>query len=121
METLDVIFDKYDTDKNSSFHNYTRQYEALLNNFRGKPIKYLEIGVFNGGSVKAMREVFKNGECILGLDINENELQRTAGVSLTIYQPENLASLIKSRRAKQDNKSVIEQFKKARQSAVATH
>jgi hypothetical protein len=55
----------------------------------------------------------------LGLDINENELQRTAGVSLTIYQPENLASLIKSRRAKQDNKDVIAQFKKARQSAVA--
>jgi len=57
----------------------------------------------------------------LGLDINENELQRTAGVSLTIYQPENLASLIKSRRAKQDNKSVIAQFKKARQSAVAVN
>jgi len=51
----------------------------------------------------------------LGLDVNENKLQRTAGVSLTIYQPENLANLIKSRRAKQDNKSVIEQFKKARQ------
>jgi len=57
----------------------------------------------------------------LGLNINENELQRTAGVSLTIYQPENLANLIKSRRAKQDNKDVIAQFKKARQSAVATH
>lgn len=55
----------------------------------------------------------------LGLDINESELQRTAGVSLTIYQPKNLASLIKSRRAKQDNKAVIAQFKKARQSAVA--
>jgi hypothetical protein len=55
----------------------------------------------------------------LGLNINENELQRTAGVSLTIYQPENLASLIKSRRTKQDNKAVIAQFKKARQSAVA--
>ena len=55
----------------------------------------------------------------LGLNINENELQRTAGVSLTIYQPENLASLIKSRRVKQDNKAVIAQFKKARQSAVA--
>ena len=55
----------------------------------------------------------------LGLNINENELQRTAGVSLTIYQPENLASMIKSRRAKQDNKAVIAQFKKARQSAVA--
>jgi hypothetical protein len=55
----------------------------------------------------------------LDLNINESELQRTAGVSLTIYQPENLASLIKSRRAKQDNKAVIAQFKKARQSAVA--
>jgi hypothetical protein len=55
----------------------------------------------------------------LGLNINENELQKTVGVSLTIYQPENLASLIKSRRIKQDNKSVIAQFKKARQSAVA--
>jgi len=55
----------------------------------------------------------------VGLDINENELQRTAGVSLTIYQPENLASLIKSRRTKQDNKAMIAQFKKARQSAVA--
>jgi len=57
----------------------------------------------------------------LGLDVNENELQRTAGVSLTIYQPENLASLIKSRRIKQDNKAVIAQFRKARQSAVAVN
>ena len=51
----------------------------------------------------------------LGLDVNENELQRTAGVSLTIYQPENLASLIKSRRTKQDNKDIIAQFRKAKQ------
>jgi len=57
----------------------------------------------------------------LGLDVNENELQRTAGVSLTIYQPENLANLIKSRRAKQDNKAVIAQFKKARLSTVAVN
>ena len=55
----------------------------------------------------------------LGLDVNENELQRTVGVSLTIYQPENLANLIKSRRVKQDNSSVIAQFKKARQAQVA--
>ena len=55
----------------------------------------------------------------LGLNVNEGELQRTAGVSLTIYQPENLANLIKSRRAKQDNKDVIAQFKKARQAQVA--
>jgi len=70
MENLDVIFNKYDTDKNTNFHNYTRQYNTLLSNFRDKPIKYLEIGVFNGGSVKAMREAFKKSTCILGLDID---------------------------------------------------
>jgi SAM-dependent methyltransferase len=68
--TIDTIFNKYDTDKNSYFHNYTRQYNKLLNDFRDKPIKYLEIGVFNGGSIKSMRDVFFNSKCILGLDID---------------------------------------------------
>ena len=72
MEDIDSIFNKYNTDKNTYFHNYTRQYNALLHNFRDKPTKYLEIGVFNGGSVKAFRETFKNSTCILGLDINNN-------------------------------------------------
>jgi hypothetical protein len=70
MESLDVIFNKYDTDKNTHFHNYTRQYNTLLKDFIDKPIKYLEIGVFNGGSIKAFKETFKNSTCILGLDIN---------------------------------------------------
>ena len=68
--TLDTIFNKYDTDKNTKFHNYTRQYNTLLKDFRDKPIKYLEIGVFGGGSIKAFKETFKNSKCILGLDIN---------------------------------------------------
>jgi len=72
MESLDTIFDKYNTDKNTSFHNYTRQYDRLFNEYRDKPVKYLEIGVFNGGSVKAFREAFKKSPCILGLDINNN-------------------------------------------------
>ena len=33
MESLDLIFDKYDTDKNTKFHNYTRQYNTLLKDF----------------------------------------------------------------------------------------
>jgi len=72
MESVDNIFNKYNTDKNTYFNNYSRQYNTLLKDFRDKQIKYLEIGVFNGGSIKAMREVFKNSNCILGLDINNN-------------------------------------------------
>ena len=68
--SLDVIFNKYDTDKNSYYHNYTRQYDKLLKDFRDKPIKYLEIGVFNGESIKAIREAFLYSTCVLGLDID---------------------------------------------------
>lgn len=69
-ETIDIIFNKYNTDKNSSFHNYSRQYQKLFNDFRENKLKYLEVGVFSGESLKSMRETFKNANCILGLDIN---------------------------------------------------
>jgi hypothetical protein len=71
-EDLGAIFLNYDTDKNVYFHNYTRQYNSLLHNFRKKPIKYLEIGVFNGSSIKAFRDTFKNSTCCLGLDIYDS-------------------------------------------------
>jgi cephalosporin hydroxylase len=70
MEHLDVIFNRRATDKNTYFHNYTRQYDNLLKDFRDKPIKYLEIGVFDGGSISAIREAFKKSTCIVGLDID---------------------------------------------------
>jgi cephalosporin hydroxylase len=84
MESLEVIFNKYDTDKNSNFHSYTRQYDTLLKDFRDKPIKYLEIGVFNGGSIKAFKEAFKNCECILGLDI-DNRCKKYEDVENNIF------------------------------------
>jgi 23S rRNA U2552 (ribose-2'-O)-methylase RlmE/FtsJ len=71
MLSLEEIFRKYDTDKGPDFHNYCRQYEDLLKNYRDKNVKYLEIGVFNGGSIKAMNKVFKNNTCIVGVDIDE--------------------------------------------------
>lgn len=70
FDTLDTIFKKYNTDKNSSHHNYSRQYETLLYSYRSKPIRFLEIGVFKGESIKAFREVFENAICLVGLDIN---------------------------------------------------
>jgi len=70
MQSIEDIFRKYNTDKGPSFHNYNRQYEELFKNFRNKKIKYLEIGVLNGGSIKAMKEVFNKSECIVGLDID---------------------------------------------------
>jgi hypothetical protein len=70
--TVEEIFLKFHTDKNKTFHNYSRQYEKLFYEFRDKPIKYLELGVFRGESIKAMREVFKNARCIVGVDIDSS-------------------------------------------------
>jgi hypothetical protein len=84
METVQEIFDKYDTDKNSSFHNYGRQYDSIFRDFRDKEIKYLEIGVAQGQSILAMREVFKNAKCILGLDIDA-ECKQYEDVSKNIF------------------------------------
>ena len=68
---MNEIFDKYDTDKGSKYHNYVRQYEKILNEYTTENINYLEIGVLNGGSINAMREYFPNALNIVGLDINE--------------------------------------------------
>ena len=84
IEDLEVIFSKYDTDKNIYFHNYTRQYNSLLHDFRKKPIKYLEIGVYNGGSIKAFRETFKNSTCCLGLDI-DNRYKKYEDVKNNVF------------------------------------
>jgi hypothetical protein len=72
---MDEIFNKYDTDKNSRFHNYPRQYAALFEKYRNKPgLKFLEIGVFKGESLKAWREYFTGTDVIvIGLDVNPVE------------------------------------------------
>ncbi len=70
MESLTTIFDRYNSDKNSSFHNYCRQYENLMRDFRDKSFNFLEIGVFKGESVKIWRDVFPNAKKIVAVDIN---------------------------------------------------
>jgi hypothetical protein len=70
MQSLDTIFAKHNTDKNKFHHNYSRQYDDLFLKYRTKPIKYLEIGVWEGESLKAMRETFPDATHIVGVDVN---------------------------------------------------
>ena len=68
---MDAVFLKHDTDKSSKFHNYTAYYEKYLKPFTGKAgLRYLEIGVYRGGSLRAFREYFPLAERIVGIDIN---------------------------------------------------
>jgi hypothetical protein len=70
MDSLTDIFNRYDSDKNSKFHNYCRQYENLVRDYRTKDVSFLELGVFTGNSLKIWRDVFPHAKCIVGVDIN---------------------------------------------------
>ena len=65
---LDTIGIKYRTDKCSMMHNYLDKYAFFLEKFRSQPIRLLELGVFNGSSVRLWQEYFPRAE-VFGVDI----------------------------------------------------
>lgn len=71
LNELQVILNKYNTDKNSSIHNYGRQYDNLFQKYKNKRVKILELGVQKGQSLLVYKEYFKNYQLILGVDIDE--------------------------------------------------
>jgi hypothetical protein len=68
-ETLDTIGKRHGTDKGSNQNNFLNFYDRFLASMRDKPIKLLEIGVLNGGSVRTWKDYFRNGK-IVGVDID---------------------------------------------------
>lgn len=54
---------------NKWFH-YFDIYERHFDRFRNKPIRLLEIGVFEGGSLQMWRDYFHEDSVIVGIDIN---------------------------------------------------
>jgi hypothetical protein len=84
MESLIPIFDRYGSDKNSSFHNYCRQYDTILKDYRQKNISFLEIGVYGGESLKIWRDSFLNAKKIVGIDINP-ECKKYENIEKSIY------------------------------------
>jgi len=55
----------------SKWKKYFDVYDENLNHYRGKNITFVEIGIFNGGSLKVWKEFFGPESRIIGIDINE--------------------------------------------------
>lgn len=87
-ESLQPYFLKYGSDK-SSVHDYHKIYDVVCNNFGGKPVNLLEIGMGSnnpqvmsnmgssgkpGGSLRAFRNFLPRGSNIFGADIDEDIL-----------------------------------------------
>lgn len=60
MNELDVFAIKYGTDKSSLQHNYTDIYYRFLNVDRPNIKNVLEIGVYQGNSLRMWRDFFQN-------------------------------------------------------------
>lgn len=71
MQDLDIFKcyreSTYLTIKHSS---YFQTYEELLERYRGKPIVFAEVGVYNGGSLFMWRNYFGPQARIIGIDLN---------------------------------------------------
>ena len=66
--TLDALGLKHGTDKASSYHNYLNVYETFFAPLRNDQLTILEIGVFNGASLRTWEEYFPKAK-IIGVDI----------------------------------------------------
>lgn len=66
--SLNAIGLKYGTDKSSSGHNYLDFYETFFAPLRHKQLTILEIGVFEGASLRTWQEYFPKSK-IIGADI----------------------------------------------------
>jgi hypothetical protein len=66
------IYESYMTSKYSSIKHtsYFHVYENLLTPFRGKDITFVEVGVYNGGSLFMWRDFFGPKARIIGVEFN---------------------------------------------------
>lgn len=70
---LTRLADKYGSDKGSSFHAFTGIYEGYLDPIRHDVRRVLEIGVWQGASLRMWRDYFPEAE-VYGIDIEPKEL-----------------------------------------------
>lgn len=70
-DPLSLLAEKHHTDKAAFAHNYTPLYNYLLEPIREKVRKVMEIGVFDGASVKMWSDYFPNAT-VWGVDIHNH-------------------------------------------------
>ncbi len=69
---LKDLYQKHSGKVSQKWSIYLNQYEEKLNHYKKLPIKLLEIGIENGGSLEIYSKYFPNAEIILGCDKNIN-------------------------------------------------
>ena len=80
------LYDYFLKNKNKDiyrWHHYFRAYDKHFRKFKDKPVKVLEIGVGEGGSLKMWKYFFGKDSKVVGLDINP-ECEKYSSKDITI-------------------------------------
>jgi hypothetical protein len=73
-QSMDALALQAGTDKGSSFHNYTKVYSQYFKFCRNEPIRFLEIGIYKGDSVKFWESYFPKADLHF-MDITADYIQ----------------------------------------------
>ena len=69
-QTLKQIYETHSGKVSDKWSSYLAEYDRILAEYRHKPVRLLEIGVQNGGSLEIWSEFFLNARKIVGSDID---------------------------------------------------
>ena len=76
--SLDAIGLRQGTDKSSRHHDFLRLYESFFAPMRDRPLRILEVGVWDGESLRTWAEFFPRAQ-VLGADINPDTTRFAGG------------------------------------------
>lgn len=68
--TLENLYDTHTRNVSDKWSSYLTKYDKIFSPYRDMPVRLVEIGIQNGGSLEIWSEYFYNAQLILGCDIN---------------------------------------------------
>ena len=69
-KTLEQLYKEHRGKVSDRWSIYLSEYERLFSDYRDRPIRLLEIGIQNGGSLEIWSKFFPCAEKFVGCDIN---------------------------------------------------
>jgi glycosyltransferase involved in cell wall biosynthesis len=69
-KTLRQLYAEHTGKVSDKWSLYLSEYDRLFDDYRSKPVRLLEIGIQNGGSLEIWSKYFSNASALIGCDIN---------------------------------------------------
>lgn len=69
-KTLHQLYAEHAGKVSDKWSLYLTEYDRLFDDYRNKPVRLLEIGIQNGGSLEIWSKYFSNASALIGCDIN---------------------------------------------------